>query len=94
MDLFKWFKKSPSSKDIAKSRLQFVLVQDRMNCSPEILEMLKTDILKVIMNYVEIDEKLMEIQISPPTEGGSVSVPVLLANIPIKNLRKVPRKSD
>jgi cell division topological specificity factor len=59
-----------------------------MNCAPEVLEMLKTDILNVIMKYVDVDEREMDIQISPPTEGGNVNVPVLLANIPIKNLRK------
>jgi cell division topological specificity factor len=75
MDLFSFFKKKPASKDIAKSRLQFVLIQDRMGCSPEVLEMLKTDILKVIMKYVDVDEKEMDIQISPPGEGGTVNVP-------------------
>jgi len=88
MDFFKWFSRKSSSKDVAKSRLKFVLMQDRMNCSPEVLEMMKTDILKVIAKYVEIDENEMDIQISAPTDGGAIDVPVLLANIPIKNMRK------
>jgi len=88
MEFLKWFSRKSTSKDVAKSRLKFVLLQDRMNCSPEILEMMKIDILKVIAKYVEIDENEMDIQISAPKEGGEIDVPVLLANIPIKNLRK------
>jgi len=91
MDFFGWFGKKSTTKDIAKSRLKFVLLQDRMNCSPEVLEMLKTDILKVIAKYVEIDENEMDIQITAPESGGAVDVPVLLANIPIKSLRKAQK---
>jgi cell division topological specificity factor len=90
MDLFSFFSRKPSSKDVAKSRLKFVLVQDRINCSTQVLEMLKTDILKVISNYMEIDEEELDIQISETTESsGEAGLPVLYANIPIKNMRKV-----
>lgn len=90
MDLFGFFNRKASSKDVAKSRLKFVLIQDRMNCSTQVLEMLKTDILKVISNYMEIDEEEMDIQITQPKPGADNSdTPVLYANIPIKNLRKV-----
>ena len=88
MNIFKWFSKKPTSAEIAKSRLKFVLIQDQMNCSPEILEQMKNDILNVIAKYVEIDEKEMDIQISSATEDGAIDMPVLLANIPIKNMRK------
>ncbi len=90
MDLFSFFTKKTSTKDIAKSRLKLVLVQDRINCSTQILEMLKTDILKVISNYMEIDEEELDIQISKTNEAnGEDGMPVLYANIPIKNMRKV-----
>lgn len=93
MDLFSFFSRKPSSKDVAKSRLKFILVQDRMNCSAQILEMLKTDILKVISNYMEIDEEELDIQITEAAEkGGQVGSPVLYANIPIKNMRKTGGK--
>jgi cell division topological specificity factor len=52
--------------------------------------MLKTDILKVISNYMEIDEEELDIQISETNESsGEAGLPVLYANIPIKNMRKV-----
>ena len=90
MDLFSFFSRKPSSKDVAKSRLKFVLVQDRINCSTQVLEMLKNDILKVISNYMEIDEEELDIQITETKErNGEPSSPVLYANIPIKNIKKV-----
>ena len=90
-DFVSFFKKKPdtSSKDYAKDRLKLVLVHDRTNCSSQVLEMLKTDIIKVISNYMEIDEEELDIQISQTQSDDNGSVPVLYANIPIKGMRKV-----
>ena len=55
------FGKEPhGSKNIAKERLRFVLVHDRVNTSPQFMEVLKDDMIKVISNYMEINEKEME----------------------------------
>lgn len=90
MDLFNFLSNKPQSKDIAKDRLKLVLVHDRANCSTQILEMLKTDIIRVISNYMEIDEEELEIEITnTKSEQSDITVPVLYANIPIKNMRKV-----
>jgi len=85
LDLFKIFNRKPDSKSIAKSRLQLVLVQDRLNIAAPVLEMLKTDILKVISTYIEIDENELDIQF---TKNASDGAPILIANIPVKELRK------
>ena len=51
--------------------------------------MLKNDIIKVISNYMEIDEEELDIQITQTqTEDNAGTVPVLYANIPIKSMRK------
>ena len=50
------------SREIAKDRLKILLISDRVNCSPEMMEMIKTDIAKVISKYMKIDAKSMEIQ--------------------------------
>lgn len=90
MDLFSFFSRKPSSKDVAKDRLKLVLIHDRVNCSTQVLEMLKTDIIRVISNYMEIDEEELDIQITQTeTDGTNGSVPMLYANIPIKSMRKV-----
>lgn len=90
MDLFSFFSNKPQSKNIAKDRLKLVLVHDRANCSTQILEMLKTDIIRVISNYMEIDEEELEIEITnTKSDQSNGSVPVLYANIPIKNMKKI-----
>lgn len=78
-----------SSKDVAKDRLKLVLVHDRVNCSSKVLEMLKNDILKVISNYMEIDDEGLDFQITNTSTEENNNVPVLYANIPIKNMRKM-----
>ena len=64
IDLFSFFTKKENSKNIAKDRLKLVLVHDRAGCSTQVLEMLKNDIIKVISNYMEIDEVGLDIQIT------------------------------
>ena len=53
-----------SSREVAKDRLKILLISDRVNCSPEMMEMIKNDIAKVISKYMKIDANSMEIQIS------------------------------
>ena len=78
------FGKEPhGSKDIAKERLRFVLVHDRVNTSPQFMEVLKDDMIKVISNYMEINEKEMEVSLS--TTKSSVA---LVANIPINRMKR------
>lgn len=49
LDLSKIFGKSKNSKDVAKDRLKLVLIHDRANVSPQFLEMVKGEIIKVIL---------------------------------------------
>ena len=79
-----------SSKEVAKDRLKILLISDRVNCSPEMMEMIKADIAKVISKYMKIDAKSMEIQISKTgSKGGrGMRTPTLYANIPIIDLNQ------
>ena len=88
MDFFKLFTRKQPSADVAKDRLKLVLVHDRANVSTQLLEILKTDIIKVISNYMEIDETELDIQISQAPNDGGVNVPMLVANIPIRSMKK------
>ena len=88
-DFWRVFNRKSSSKDVAKDRLKLVLVHDRVNCSTQVLEMLKTDIIRVISNYMEIDEDGLDINITETmSEEKGVNVPMLYANIPIKSIHK------
>lgn len=75
------FFRRKTSRQVAKDRLKILLISDRVNCSPEMMELIKTDIAKVISKYMKIDTANMEIQISKTT-------PALCANIPILDLNK------
>ncbi|MCL2047878.1 MAG: cell division topological specificity factor MinE [Defluviitaleaceae bacterium] len=83
------FSKEPSSGSLAKDRLKLVLIHDRANCNTDLLEMMKNDIMQVIAKYMDIDEAVgMDINIEQTTDDNNNTVPVLYANIPIKNMRK------
>ena len=47
------FLRKKTSGSTAKDRLKLVLVSDRANCSPETMELIKNDIIKVISKYME-----------------------------------------
>lgn len=88
-DLFKAFStENKTSKNVAKERLKLVLVHDRVDCSPQLLDMIKDDILKVICNYAEIEEDGLELKMSKTrSEEGDRAISSLVANIPLKNLK-------
>ncbi len=72
-----------NSKDVAKERLRLVLVHDRSQMSPQLLESLKTDLLRVIGEYMEIDPEgfLVDLQ----TNENQVA---LVANIPVRRMKR------
>lgn len=87
MSVLDFFKKKPSG-NIAKDRLKLLLVSDRSNCSPEIMEKIKNDIISVIAKYMEIDGEGLDIQImQTESENNNGNVPALVANIPIKEVK-------
>ncbi|NLM75708.1 MAG: cell division topological specificity factor MinE [Clostridiaceae bacterium] len=93
LDLFRLLtRRKESSKDVAKERLKLVLIHDRANVSPQFLEMVKSEIIKVIQNYMEIDEESLDIQLTRTnSDDGERVVPALVANIPIKNMKNAGR---
>jgi cell division topological specificity factor len=85
----KTFFRRKSSCQVAKDRLKILLISDRVNCSPEMMELIKADITKVISKYMKIDAQNMDIQINAKTnKSGRGKTPILYANIPILDLHK------
>lgn len=72
-----------TSKDVAKERLRLVLVHDRVNLSPQVVEALKEDLITVIKKYMEIDQSSLEVSLN--NSDGTVA---LVANIPILGVKK------
>jgi cell division topological specificity factor len=78
-------KEPTSSKEIAKERLRLVLIHDRTDISPVMLQALKADLIAVISEHLDIDQSGIEITI---TEGREHSR--LMATIPILGRRVKP----
>lgn len=87
LDLFR----KKGSGEVAKDRLKLLLVSDRANCSPEMMEMIKNDIIEVISKYMDIDVQGLDIQITETeSENSNGTIPALFANIPIKDMKHKP----
>lgn len=82
------FSSESDSKTIAKERLQLVLVHDRSDCSPELIDRIKKDIMKTLSEYVDINESEFDIEITRDRKKGS-SKSTLVANIPINKLERI-----
>ena len=72
-----------TSREIAKDRLQLVLVQDRLSLSPETMGQLKDELIRIISKYVEIDRAGINITL---TKSGRRSR--LTADIPVIGARQ------
>ena len=66
------------SKEVAKKRLKFALVYDKLEVSDQILEDLQRDIVQVISKYFVIDQDALKLDIQ---RGDDLSALVL--NTPI-----------
>ena len=72
-------RKKPTPGELAKERLKVVLVHDRLKLSPELLELIRDELLVVISRRLDIDEQ--QVQLTLARENGFDK---LLANVPIK----------
>ncbi len=79
-------RESPGSKSVAKERLRLVLVHDRASVSPQLLQLLRADLIKVISNYMEIDEENLDVSLEK--DENQVA---LVANIPVKKMKRVAK---
>ncbi|HHU62659.1 MAG TPA: cell division topological specificity factor MinE [Clostridiales bacterium] len=94
MDLFRFFSKDDTaSKNIAKERLKLLLVHDRTNVSPQFLNMVKADIIKVVSDYIEIDHSGLEVRLGRHRKSDDTIVSTLTANIPIKRMKKIGKNT-
>ena len=73
---------------LCKIDIIFSGASDRANCSPEVMEAIKNDIIQVISKYMEIDTDALNIQITQTeSESNNGTVPALFANIPIRDMK-------
>ena len=71
-------RREPTSREIAKERLQLVLVHDRVKISPGTLDKMKDELIEVISRYVEIEAGSVEVTLAQDKTHSR-----LVANIPV-----------
>ncbi|MBN1179543.1 MAG: cell division topological specificity factor MinE [Anaerolineae bacterium] len=72
-------RRQPSSSEVARERLQFVLSYDRANISPGLLDTLKDEIIAVISRHISIDPEGVEITFSEGSRESRLEAHIPLA---------------
>lgn len=70
-----------SSKDVARNRLRVVLMQDRTNLTPELMEKMRKELIELLSKYVEMDKEALELNLEQEGDQMALmlSIPVLRA---------------
>ena len=78
---FRQAEKEKNEKKTAVNRLRVVLMQDRTNLTPELLEKMRGELIELLSKYVEMDKDALELNFEQ--EGNQMalmlSIPVLRA---------------
>ena len=67
-----------ASKSVATNRLKLVLMQDRTNLTPKVLEQMRGELVDLLSKYLEMDKELLELNFEQ--EGDQVA---LMLSIPV-----------
>ncbi len=78
----RFFGDRPSGQE-AKKRMQFVLMHDRLDLTPDMMEALKNDILTVLSRYMEIDTDTIKVDFEQGKEYTA-----LVSNVQVKRVHR------
>lgn len=67
-----------SAKETACNRLRVVLMQDRTNLTPELMERMRKELVELLSKYVEMDKEALELNLEQ--DGDQVA---LMLSIPV-----------
>lgn len=91
LDFLRWLisqrdsnKDRERTKDTAHNRLRLVLIQDRLDLSPELMADMKREIWQVVSRYMVVDDDFIEFEIRRLDE-----LMVLVSNIQVKELNQL-----
>ena len=70
-----------TSKETACNRLRVVLMQDRTNLTPELMERMRKEMVELLSKYVEMDKEALELNLEQDGEQVALmlSIPVIRA---------------
>ena len=69
------------SAGYARDRMKMLLVSERIDCSPQMMKMLKNDMIHTVKIYITIDETEVNIRITQEP-------PVFHADIPVRSKKE------
>ncbi len=75
--------KDSSSSSIAKDRLRFILLHDRVNLPPQVMAKMREELIAVVSKYLDCDSGGLRMEIE---QGEDLSM--LVANVPIARARR------
>ena len=64
------------SAEYARDRMRLLLISERIDCSPQIINMMRNDLIHTVKKYISVNEKKVTIQITQDP-------PVIHAEIPV-----------
>ncbi len=85
-ELLRWLlgladKNGDSSSDVARQRMRLVLIQDRIDLSPDKMEQMKREIWEVVSRYMVVDDEFREFEVRRLDE-----LVMFVSNIEVKDL--------
>lgn len=81
LGLFGQSAQKEESKNDAVNRLRLVLMQDRTNLTPELLQRMRKELIELLSKYVELDKEALELNFEQEGEQMALmlSIPVVRA---------------
>lgn len=81
IEFFKQTEPQTSAKDVACNRLRVVLMQDRTNLTPELMERMRKELVELLSKYVEMDKEALDLNLMQDGDqvALTLSIPVLRA---------------
>ena len=81
LSLFGQTEEKEESKNVAVNRLRVVLMQDRTNLTPEILQRMRAELVELLSKYLEMDKDALELNLEQDGEQMALmlSIPVIRA---------------
>jgi cell division topological specificity factor len=72
-----FFRDKKRSAGYARDRMKLLLLSERIDCSPQMMQMLKSDLIHTVKKYLTIEEEQVKLKITQEPAVLYVYVPVL-----------------
>ena len=71
------FREKRRSAGYARDRMKLLLISERIECSPQMIKMLRSDLIHTVKKYVVVEEDQVRVKISKDPAVIMAYIPVL-----------------